>query len=94
MPITHLVILILVFFVTSVVSVVTGSTSLITVPAMLQFHIDPKIALATNMFALTFLSAGASFPLGKSKVRQMTVLGATSSPLHKVRSAIYLPTSA
>jgi uncharacterized membrane protein YfcA len=50
--------LILIFLVTSAVSVVTGSTSLITVPAMFQFHIEPRIALATNMFALTFMSVG------------------------------------
>jgi hypothetical protein len=33
---------------TSAVSVVTASTSLITVPAMLQFHLEPRMALATN----------------------------------------------
>jgi hypothetical protein len=44
-----------IFFLTSAISVVTGSTSLITVPAMLQFHIEPRTALATNMFALTFM---------------------------------------
>lgn len=41
---------------------VTGSTSLITVPAMLQFHIEPRTALATNMFALTFMSVGGTVP--------------------------------
>jgi hypothetical protein len=54
--------LILIFVATSAVSVVTGSTSLITVPAMLQFHIEPRAALATNMFALTFMSVGGAFP--------------------------------
>jgi uncharacterized membrane protein YfcA len=54
--------LILIFVVTSAISVVTGSTSLITVPAMLQFHIEPRTALATNMFALTFMSVGGAFP--------------------------------
>jgi uncharacterized membrane protein YfcA len=54
--------LILIFAATSAVSVVTGSTSLITVPAMLQFHIEPREALATNMFALTFMSVGGAFP--------------------------------
>jgi uncharacterized membrane protein YfcA len=51
-----------IFFLTSAVSVVTGSTSLITVPAMLQFHIEPRTALATNMFALTFMSVGGTLP--------------------------------
>jgi len=54
--------LILIFVVTSAISVVTGSTSLITVPAMLPFHIEPRTALATNMFALTFMSVGGAFP--------------------------------
>jgi len=50
----------IVFFLTSIVSVVTGSTSLITVPAMLQFGIEPRSAVATNMLALTLLSLGGS----------------------------------
>jgi uncharacterized membrane protein YfcA len=47
-------------FSTSAISVVTGSTSLITVPVMFQFDIDPRTAVATNMFALTFMSVGGS----------------------------------
>lgn len=47
-------------FFTSVVSVVTGGTSLITVPAMLHFGIEPRSAVATNMLALTLMSAGGS----------------------------------
>jgi uncharacterized protein len=63
---SQLVLLVIIFLITSTVSVVTGSTSLITVPAMLQFHIEPRTALATNMFALTFMSLGASIPLMKN----------------------------
>ncbi len=54
--------MVLLFFVTSVVGVVTGSNSLVTVPAMFQFGIEPKVAIATNMFGLTFASIGASLP--------------------------------
>ena len=43
--------LILIFVATSAVSVVTGSTSLITVPAMLQFHIEP--VRACNQYVRT-----------------------------------------
>ena len=39
--------LILIFFLTSALSVVTGSTSLITVPAMFQFHIAARTAVST-----------------------------------------------
>ena len=52
----------IIFFLTSAISVVTGSTSLLTVPAMLQFHMEPRTALATNMFALTFMSVGGTLP--------------------------------
>jgi uncharacterized protein len=54
------------FFLTSAVSVITGSTSLITVPLLLQFGIEPRTALATNMFALTWMSAGGALPFLRS----------------------------
>ncbi len=63
---TQLVILVAVFFVTSGVSVVTGSTSVITVPLMFQFGINARAAIATNMFALTFMSVGGSLPFLKT----------------------------
>ena len=57
-----LTLLIILFFITSAIGVVTGSNSLITVPVMFQFGIDPKIAVATNMFGLTFMNIGATIP--------------------------------
>lgn len=57
-----LAVLILVFFLTSVVGVVTGSNSLIAVPVMFQFGIDPRVAVATNMFGLTFMAVGGTLP--------------------------------
>jgi len=48
-----------VFLFTSVISVVTGSTSLITVPVMIALGIEAHVAVATNMLALTFMSVGA-----------------------------------
>jgi uncharacterized protein len=64
-----LVLLVVLFFLTSVVGVVTGSNSLITVPAMFQFGIDPRVAVATNMFGLTFMAVGGSLPfLGKGTI--------------------------
>ncbi|MEP6903107.1 MAG: sulfite exporter TauE/SafE family protein, partial [Actinomycetota bacterium] len=62
MTTTALTLLILLFFVTSAIGVVTGSNSLITVPVMFQFGIDAKIAVATNMFGLTFMNIGATIP--------------------------------
>ena len=54
--------LVCVFFLTSVVSVVTGSTSLITVPVLIAFGIEAHTAVATNMLALVFMSVGGSLP--------------------------------
>jgi uncharacterized protein len=51
-----LILLILLFFVTSAIGVVTGSNSLITVPVI------------TNMFGLTFLSIGGAIPFLKEDV--------------------------
>lgn len=66
MTFLDLIALVLIFFLTSVIGVVTGSNSLITVPAMLHFGIEPRVALATNMVALTFLSVGGTLPfMGK-----------------------------
>jgi uncharacterized protein len=62
MSLTALIVLIALFFVTSIVGVVTGSNSLITVPVMFQFGIDEKVAVATNMFGLTFMSVGGTIP--------------------------------
>src|SRR5687768_14221456 len=65
MPTSALILLILLFFLTSAVGVVTGSNSLVTVPVMFQFGIEPKTAIATNMFGLTFMSIGATIPFLK-----------------------------
>jgi len=86
----QLIALVAVFFITSGVSIVTGSTSLITVPVLFQFGIDARTALATNMFALTFMSAGGTLPfLRKSAVDRarlpllilLTVAGSTIGAL-------------
>ena len=72
-----LIVLIIVFFLTSVIGVVTGSNSLIAVPAMFQFGIDPKVAVATNMFALVFMSIGGTIPFlrqGKIDFRRVSPL--------------------
>lgn len=63
--------LIAIFFLTSVISVVTGSTSLITVPVMLQLGIEPRTAVATNMFALILMSLGGSLSFyGKNVIER------------------------
>lgn len=66
LSITAFFIIVLVVFLTCMVGVVTGSNSLITVPLMFQVGIEPKIAVATNMFGLTFMSIGATIPFLRS----------------------------
>jgi uncharacterized membrane protein YfcA len=75
MAVYALVILIIVFFLTSVVGVVTGSNSLVAVPVMFQLGIDPKIAIATNMFGLVFMSVGGTIPfLRQGKIEYRKIL--------------------
>jgi uncharacterized protein len=72
-----LIILVVLFLLTSIVGVVTGSNSLITVPAMFQFGIEEKRAIATNMFGLTFMAIGATIPFirqGKIEPRKLSPL--------------------
>ena len=75
MPISTLILLILLFFVTSAVGVVTGGNSLITVPVMFAMGIDEKTAIATNMFGLTFMAIGGAIPFlrqGKVDVKKLS----------------------
>lgn len=59
--------LLLVVFVACAIGVVTGSQSLVIVPMMFQFGIDSRVAVATNMFGMTFLSLGGTLPfVGKN----------------------------
>ena len=82
-----LISLIILFFVTSAIGVVAGSNSLITVPVMFQFGIDPKIAVATNMFGLTFMNIGATIPflrqgaIDKKKVSPLVFITVIASAI-------------
>jgi uncharacterized membrane protein YfcA len=50
----------LVYFLVSVVSVVTGGGSLVQVPALIAFGMAPRVAVATNMFAVTWMTLSAT----------------------------------
>ena len=72
-----LIVLIVIFFLTSVVGVVTGSNSLIAVPVMFQVGVDPKVAVATNMFGLVFMAIGGTIPFlrqGRIDVKRISPL--------------------
>jgi len=77
MPIAALIVLAVLFFLTSVIGVVTGSNSLITVPVMFQFGIPEKEAVATNMFGLVFMAIGGTIPF----VRKGAIDFRRTSPL-------------
>jgi uncharacterized protein len=47
---------------------VTGSTSLITIPVMISLGIEPHVAIATNMLALTLMSIGGFAPFVGKRV--------------------------
>ncbi|MBD1909912.1 MULTISPECIES: sulfite exporter TauE/SafE family protein [unclassified Leptolyngbya] len=58
-----------IFLAASIISVIAGSTSLVTVPIMFVFGVEPSTAIATNMFALTFMSIGGTLPfIGKGVI--------------------------
>ncbi len=92
MPASKLILLIVVFFLTAFVSVVTGSTSLITVPAMIAVGIEPHVAVATNMLALVFLSAGGSLSFkGKGVIdRRVLPLGIVLTVIGSAVGALLL----
>ncbi|HKS76919.1 MAG TPA: sulfite exporter TauE/SafE family protein [Terriglobales bacterium] len=94
MPAEKLALLIGVFFLTSVLSVITGSTSLITVPVMISLGIEPHRAVATNMLALTFMSVGGTLPFLHAKAMErrrlalllsLTIVGSIFGALILVR---------
>lgn len=82
-----LILLIILFFLTSIIGVVTGSNSLITVPVMFQFDIRADHAVATNMFGLTFMNVGATIPflrqgiIDKKKVTPLVGITLVASAL-------------
>jgi len=77
MSTTTLIVLMIVFLLTSIVGVVTGSNSLIAVPVMFQAGIPAREAVATNMFALVFMTAGGTIPF----LRKRTIDVRSISPL-------------
>jgi uncharacterized protein len=94
-----LIILIILFFITSVIGVVTGSNSLITVPVMIQFDVDPRVAVATNMFGLTFMNIGATIPflrqgvIDKKKVAPLVGITLVASGLGALLVMLFTPAS-
>src|SRR5215211_5612695 len=99
MPTSALILLIILFFLTSIIGVVTGSNSLISVPVMFQFGIDPKVAVATNMFGLTFMNVGATIPflrrgvIDKQKVTPLVIITLFASALGAGLVLLFTPSN-
>ena len=66
LPLLALAAACLVGFVTAMVGVVTGGNSLVTVPALIALGVAPRVAVATNMFAVTFLALSGSIRFARS----------------------------
>lgn len=56
-----------VYFAVSVVSVVTGGGSLVQVPALIAFGMLPRTAVATNMFAVTWMTLSATLRFARAR---------------------------
>ena len=59
----------LLVFATSIVGVVTGGNSLVNVPVMILCGLSPRTAVATNMFAVTFMTLSATVRFGRAGLR-------------------------
>jgi uncharacterized membrane protein YfcA len=82
----QLLLLVAIVFATSIVGAITGAMSLINVPVLMMMGIAPRVAVATNMFAVTFLTIGATLRFRRE--------GLTSSPLLLPLCMLTLVTSA
>ncbi len=68
MPGATLALLGAVVFATSLIGAVTGGMSLVNVPVMMLCGLQPRTAVATNMFALAFMSASAALRFRREKL--------------------------
>ena len=84
--IEQILILVVIVFATSIVGAITGAMSLVNVPVLMMMGIAPRVAVATNMFAVTFLTIGATLRFRREKL--------TSSPLLVPLCLLTLITSA
>jgi len=74
-------------FATSIVGVITGGNSLVNVPVMIMLGLSPRTAVATNMFAVTFMTASATARFAREG-RVVTRLSLALSAIMLVTSAV------
>lgn len=68
MSVERIAIITLVVLATSVVGTITGGNSLVNVPVMILCGLEPRAAVATNMFGLTFMTLAATVRFQRAKL--------------------------
>src|SRR5437762_13911178 len=61
-------------FVTGAVGAITGGNSLINVPLMITVGMSPRQAVATNMFAVTFMTISATARFARARMLRWELL--------------------
>jgi uncharacterized membrane protein YfcA len=74
LPTSHIAILTALMFVTGAVGAITGGNSLINVPLMIAVGMTPRQAVATNMFAVTFMTISATARFARARVLKWPLL--------------------
>jgi len=74
LPASHIAILTVLMFVTGAVGAITGGNSLINVPLMIAVGMAPRQAVATNMFAVTFMTISATARFARAGVLRWELL--------------------
>jgi uncharacterized membrane protein YfcA len=71
---SQIVILSLLMLVTGAIGAITGGNSLINVPLMITVGMSPREAVATNMFAVTFMTISATARFARARLLRWNLL--------------------
>src|SRR4249920_2002394 len=72
---TQIGILSVLMVITGAIGAITGGNSLINVPLMITVGMSPRQAVATNMFAVTFMTISATARFARSGILKWRLLG-------------------
>ena len=75
MTVTQISLLTLMMVVTGAVGAITGGNSLINVPLMIMVGMSPRQAVATNMFAVIFMTVSATARFARARILKWELLG-------------------
>jgi uncharacterized membrane protein YfcA len=74
LPSSQIAILTVLMLVTGAIGAITGGNSLINVPIMIAVGMSPRQAVATNMFAVTFMTISATARFARARVLRWPLL--------------------